>query len=163
MAEDWVEQIRECKIHKEDDASAEPSRTWLLFAINKRLFAVPSDEIKEILKDFEVFPVPFVPPYVKGVLNRYGDPYVVVDPALLLGEEEQNAALFVVLNDASNTCLKITDIQDFYSAPETNVVQFSETAMSDFFDGTLHADGREALVINIKSFFKKVGADFAVQ
>ena len=67
------------------------------------------------------------------------------------GESEQNASLFVVLNDESNTCLKITDVKEFYTASDSEIVRFSENDISEFFDGTLNTGEREIFIINLKA------------
>ena len=161
MDENLIQEIKKSKVEQDAGGTSSKKTTYLIFAINDRLFAFPSGAIKEILKDSEVFPVPFVPSYIIGILNRSGDPYAVIDIAALIGESEQNASLFVVLNDESNTCLKITDVKEFYTASDSEIVRFSENDISEFFDGTLNTGEREIFIINLKAFLKKVGKDLA--
>ncbi len=140
--------------------------TWLIFTIGnnndgKNLYAIPAESVKEILRDATVFPLPFVPPYVNGVLNRYGDPYVVIDSALLEGKEAQKSFLFIVMNDESHTCLRITDVKDFFTATEKDVIHFSESELSEFYDGTLNVDGQDVFVLNVQAIIEKVGKEIA--
>ena len=108
-----------------------------------------------------IFPLPFVPPYVNGVLNRYGDPYVVVDSSVLEGKDAQNSFLFIVLNDESHTCLRITDVKDFFTASEKDLVHFSEAELSEFYDGTLKVEGQDVYVLNVQAIIEKVGKEIA--
>ena len=88
MAEEILSLIKSSAQEKNESQNTEQKTTWLIFTIGnqadrKNLYAMPAGKVKEILRDATVFPLPFVPTYVNGVLNRYGDPYVVIDPAIL--------------------------------------------------------------------------------
>ncbi len=135
--------------------------TWLIFTIGEQLYAIPAEKVKEILRDATIFPLPFVPSYVNGVLNRYGDPYVVVDSAALEGRKAQDSLLFIVLNDESHTCLRITDVKDFFTATEEDIVLFTEDEMSEFYSGTLNFSGQDALVLKTDEIIQKVGKEIA--
>lgn len=134
---------------------------WLIFTIGKKLYALPSNDVKEILRDSSVYPLPFVPPYINGVLNRYGDPYAVIDPAVVINEEPQKTSLFLVLNSQNNTCFRITDVKEFYTAPVDELTKFSETEMSAFFEGTITYSNENVLVMKSAAFLEKAGNDLA--
>ena len=166
MSEEILSLIKSGKQEKTTEHKVEKKTTWLIFTIGnqadgKNQYAIPAEIVKEILRDATVFPLPFVPPYVNGVLNRYGDPYVVIDSAVLEGKEPQKSLLFIVMNDESHTCLRITDVKDFFTASEKDVVKFSEAELSDFYDGTLNINGQEVFVLNVQSIIEKVGKEIA--
>ena len=166
MSEEILSLIKSETQLKTTKQEVEKKATWLIFTIGseskqKNLYAIPAENVKEILRDATVFPLPFVPPYVNGVLNRYGDPYVVIDSAVLEGKEPQESFLFIVLNDESHTCFRITDVKDFFTATEKDVVHFSETDLSDFYEGTLNINGQEVFVLKIQAIIEKVGKEIA--
>ena len=99
--------------------------------------------------------------YVNGVLNRYGDPYVVIDSAVLEGKEAQQSMLFIVLNDESHTCLRITDVRDFFTASEKDVIHFSEEELSDYYEGTLKVKNQEVFVLKVQAIIEKVKKEIA--
>lgn len=166
MSEEILSLIKKSKTGNQTAQIAQKKSTWLIFTVGtddeKALCALPAGQVKEILRDSTIFPLPFVPSYVDGVLNRYGDPYVVIDPAVITGKSAQKSLLFVVINDESHTCLRINDVKDFYTASEKDVVHFSEEDQSDYFEGTLCFKGQNALVLKTKAFLDKVGKDIAV-
>lgn len=134
--------------------------TWLIFTIGKnKLYALPASMVKEILRDIPIFPLPFVPDYLKGVVNRYGDPYAVIDPAMLINEEPQNTSLFIVLNGDSHTCFQISDVKDFFTTDESDVIHFAQAEMADFFDGTISFNNETVLILKPEIFLEKVGND----
>ena len=161
MAEEILSLIKNVKSEKTEEKQKEKKSIWLIFTIGEKCFAIPAENVKEILRDATVFPLPFVPPYVDGVLNRYGDPYVVIDPATLEGYEAPQSMLFIVLNDESHSCFRITDVKDFFTASEKDVVHFTEAEMSEFYDGTLNIDGQEVFVLKVQAIIEKVGKEIA--
>lgn len=161
MGEEILSLIKSEKSGKTSEKVKEKKSTWLLFTIGEKQFAIPADQVKEILRDATVFPLPFVPPYVNGVLNRYGDPYVVIDSAVLEGNKPQESFLFIVLNDESHSCLRITDVKDFFTATEKDVIHFSEAELSDYYEGTLNVDGQSVFVLKVQTIIEKVGKEIA--
>lgn len=166
MAEEILSLIKSSAQEKNESQNTEQKTTWLIFTIGnqtdgKNLYAMPAGKVKEILRDATVFPLPFVPTYVNGVLNRYGDPYVVIDPAILDGKEAQKSFLFIVINDESHTCLRITDVKDFFTATENDIVHFSDSELSDFYEGTLNINGDDVFVMNVQAIIEKAGKEIA--
>ena len=166
MSEEILSLIKSGTQEESKKKKVENKATWLIFTIGndadgKNLYAIPAENVREILRDATVFPLPFVPSYINGVLNRYGDPYVVIDSAVMEGKEAQQSFLFIVLNDESHTCLRITDVKEFFTASDKDVVHFSETELSDFYDGTLKINGKEAFVLKVQAIIDKVGKEIA--
>ena len=56
----------------------------LIFSILGKLYSFPSRLIGEIALYDAVYPLPLVPDYVPGVINRYSIPYALFDIGLLL-------------------------------------------------------------------------------
>ncbi|MCR4947823.1 MAG: chemotaxis protein CheW [Treponema sp.] len=166
MSEEILSLIKSSAQKKGNSQRIEKKATWLIFTIGdsvdgRNLYAIPAENVKEILRDATVFPLPFVPPYVNGVLNRYGDPYVVVDSAVLEGKEAQKSKLFIVMNDESHTCLRISDVKDFFTATEKDVVHFTEAELSDYYEGTLNINGQDVFVLKVQAIIEKVGKEIA--
>gem|GEM_PF-1278811 len=166
MTENLLAAIKSSLADRQGSGNDEKKATWLIFTIGKaadgrNLYAIHADEVKEILRNADVFPLPFAPAYVSGVLNRYGTPYVVIDTAVMEGKAAQDSALFIVLNDASHSCLKITDVKDFFSAEEKDIVHFAEEELSGFYEGTLAVSGQKALVVKVGAIIAKAGEEIA--
>ena len=166
MPEEILSLIKSSNRENDEKKQLKKKSVWLIFTIGnqadgKNLYAIPADSVKEILRDATVFPLPFVPPYVNGVLNRYGDPYVVIDSAVLEGKEAQQSKLFIVLNDESHTCLRITDVRDFFTASEKDVIHFSEEELSDYYEGTLKVKNQEVFVLKVQAIIEKVKKEIA--
>ena len=132
----------------------------MIFKINNSLYALLSSEVKELLREIPVFTIPFVPKYIDGVLNRYGDPYAVIDIATLLDLESQSTALFLVLQNESRTCFKITEVEDFYSVNSSEIRSFSEKDSNIYFIGSFLLNDKEVLILDSEAIISKVEKDF---
>jgi purine-binding chemotaxis protein CheW len=59
------------------------SEKFLVFSILEKLYCFPSRIIGEIALFDAVYPLPLMPLYVLGVVNRYSTPYALFDTGLL--------------------------------------------------------------------------------
>ena len=98
MDENIYDLIKENRSKDVDQQQVVEEQNFLLFSINSKKYALSSNFVRELLKDIEVFPLPFVPSYIDGVLNRYGDSYAVIEPAYLFNDVRQDSSLFIVFS-----------------------------------------------------------------
>ncbi len=116
--------------------------TYLVFRIGKNSYAIESAEVQEILRNNEVFPMPFVPPYIRGVLNSYGDPFAVLDLSVLFGGEAQDSGLFMILKNKNNISLQVSEIQEFHSSKDVKFQKISDFGEAQYFSGAITFAGR---------------------
>ena len=132
----------------------EITKTWLVFTAGEKKYALLSSDVREILRDVPVFPLPFVPEFVNGILNRYGEPYAVIDPLPMLGEKSQDSKLFIVLHGDSHVCFKITEVLEFFTTQESDLKYFSATDSGKFYIGSFGYEDGEVLILNSASFIE---------
>ena len=137
----------------------EITKTWLVFLAGEKKYALLASDVREILRDVPVFPLPFVPEYINGILNRYGEPYVVIDPLPVLGEKSQESKLFIVLHDESHMCLRITEVLEFYTTQESDLKFFSASESGKYYVGSFSYEDGEVLILNPESFVEVVEND----
>lgn len=154
---DFIKENQDIEVN--EDVVVE-EKTFLLFSINEKIYAAPSNFVRELLRDVDVFPLPFVPSYIDGVLNRYGDPYVVIDPALLLRDGKQNNSLFLVFNDDNKISIRISDVYDFYTIPVTDIKTFTDQDVQNFYQGTFKYKDDDVLILNQEAIIERVEKDF---
>lgn len=138
---------------------SKPQKTWLVFKSFDSIYAVESFNVREVLRNNDVFPLPFAPSYVKGVLNFYGKPYAVVDFTLLQNLERTNSRLFLVLNEAEDIALQIDDIVDFYTSDDVEEQQILNKTDADLFSQTITIGKIIAPVIDVNAIAKKVKSE----
>jgi len=69
------------KAEIQDNANSE---TYLIFSIFDRQYAFPAQVIGEVANCDPLYPLPLLPSYVLGVINRYSIPYALFDTGFLL-------------------------------------------------------------------------------
>ena len=75
----------------ENDINTE---TYLIFSVLERRYSIPSKYIDEISLFDTVYPLPLMPPYILGIINRYSVPYALFDINLLLHENREPPVSF---------------------------------------------------------------------
>lgn len=69
----------------------------LSFTLNKTLFGILLDKVKEIVKGTSVTPVPLTPEYIEGVMNLRGEPISIIDLKKRLGFEIKAESIYIIL------------------------------------------------------------------
>lgn len=152
------------KVEKVDDfEEIYQTQTLLIFKINDTSYAIESKEVKEIIRNTEIFPVPFVPPYLKGVLNYYSKPFAIVDFSMLIGENQQDSKIFMVLNAEGSVALQVTDIQEFKGESDTVMHNFSNSENSNFFKGAIKTEDEMIPIFNMTNILERIKNDIEKQ
>ena len=156
MNEEIVEQIVQKTEEKTEIIEEKNMITWLIFSIGKKKYAVRSGDVMEIIRDVSVYKLPFMPSYIEGVLNRRGDPFTVINPLALFGEDDTTPPkepLFLILKRKDDeSSLHISDILFFAEMEEGDMNVIPGNNEEGFFLGTLVYGGDEIPVINTNAF-----------
>lgn len=137
----------------------ENATSFLVFKAGQDFYAINSSDVREILRNNEVFPMPFVPPYIRGILNSYGIPYAVLDLSLFITNERQDSRLFLILKDQNNLSIQVTDIQEFHSSSDVTIQTLMNQTDTPFFTGAISFDGVTAPILNIPGILEKIRND----
>ena len=142
MDETLYSEIKENQENNETQGNSPESKelkTWLAFKLQDGTYAIDSGGVREVLRNNEVFPMPFTPSYIKGVLNFYGKPYV--------------------LNNSADIALQIDDIIDFYTSEDVEEQQILDKSDTELFSQTITIGNVIAPVIDVQSISNKVKAE----
>mgnify|MGYP002624852124 CR=1 FL=1 len=134
-------------------------QAWLIFKAGKQSYAIDSSAVKEIVRNNLIFPIPFAPDYLKGIINCYNSPIAVIDFALMQGEEAQTKRMFLVLKDKQGVAFQISDVEEFQNGASTNAQDFANQNEMPFFSGTLSCKDRLVPLIATEHIIDKVRAD----
>jgi purine-binding chemotaxis protein CheW len=89
---------------------------YLIFSIFGRQYAFPAQIIGEVASCEPLYPLPLLPSYVLGVINRYSIPYALFDTGLLLSQKPgpRNEALVIVadIDRVAFSIERVTGIAD---------------------------------------------------
>jgi purine-binding chemotaxis protein CheW len=113
------------------DPEAPAGEKYLIFTILGETYALPSRLIGEIALLDTVYPLPLLPPYIPGIINRYSTPYTLIDIGLLLRKTVTPGAKIVVLKEQiDKAAFLIDDVIDIVDVPPSDLLQIEQEADS---------------------------------
>ncbi|MBP5252090.1 MAG: chemotaxis protein CheW [Treponema sp.] len=157
-----IEKNEQTRTKESEDTN--PSVNYLIFRVGLNSFAIQSELVREISRNNKIFPIPFTPDYIKGVMNFYGKPYAVVDFSLFQNYAALDSKLFLVLKDENDIAFQISDIQEFHSTSVSMLQKISGSSENSFFTNALiYDDGTKPCsipIMNISGILSKIRIDF---
>jgi purine-binding chemotaxis protein CheW len=108
-----------------------PSSRWVGFELNGQGFGVKIEQVREVLSNANIEPVPGSPPLVLGVINLRGRIVTVLDLHLCLGlvrASEAETRMIIVDLDGEPIALRVDRISDLCAVPENAVKEAPATA-----------------------------------
>jgi len=138
---------------------------FIVFLIGGKRYALYADDIREIILDYPLFYVPFVPPYVRGFINRHGEPHTVIDLNVLFEQTKLETTTFMVLNrDDDQLALVITEINEIVKIQEADVhLIMGDTGEEGYFLGAVTSGGGEILIIDLDRILDRLEKDLAAR
>jgi purine-binding chemotaxis protein CheW len=143
----------------------EKVRKLIVFRVNEKLYALYADMIREIVIDVPLFYVPFVPPYIRGFINRHGEPYTVFDLNMLFEQKKLDTSTFFILNiEGDQAAFMLTDVVEIQKTPESAIHKVTlRDEDEDFFMSSVSSpDGEEIFILNTEAILKRLERDLAV-
>ena len=135
---------------------------YMLISINGKKYAIHADDVREIIGGIPIFFVPFTPPYIRGFINRHGEPYTVIDLTVIFEQETLDSATYLILKrDDDQIALLISDVLEIVKLPESDFHRItSKIQEDDYFTGSISPQGNEEIfVLNLENILKKLEAD----
>lgn len=140
------------------------SEKYLVFTILNKLYSFPSRYIGEVALFDAVYPLPLMPAYVLGVVNRYSVPYALFDIGLLFFNtpSPQNKVL-IVKDDIDRIAFLIDDVSGIADIqPEKLLVVERSAEANDITDAVLASfnwNDNDVLVLDIHRLLARVTGD----
>jgi purine-binding chemotaxis protein CheW len=113
-------------------AGAGNREKYLIFALRDRYYAIPSRLINEVAVFEKAFPLPLLPSYVRGIINRYSVPYALIDIGfLLLGEPSGDSKLVVLKEEVDRLAFLIDDVTDIADILPEDLLKVEQEESAD--------------------------------
>lgn len=131
---------------------------YLVFLVEGRHYALPTELVREILIDSPVYFVPFVPPYVRGLINRHGEPYTSFDLSMFMSQQPSEGATHLILNAGNDqVAFLITDVEEILKVPVTDIRELASLQEADsWFSGSFALNGAEVLILDAGSILARL-------
>ena len=148
----------------QEDANEEK---YLIFSILGRQYTFPSRFIGEIALFDTVYPLPLVPSYVLGVINRYSVPYALFDIGLLLFKSPSPQGKVLVIKDSiDRIAFLIDDVTGIVDVPQSKLLDIDQNmdtgGAADVISASFNWNGSDILVLDIYRILARVTSE-AVQ
>ncbi|MBI9108404.1 MAG: chemotaxis protein CheW [Spirochaetales bacterium] len=140
----------------------ETIRKLIVFRINKKVYALYADKIREIVLDVPLFYVPFVPSYIRGFINRHGEPYTVFDLNMLFEQKKLESSTFFIMNiEDDQVAFMINDVLEIQKTPESHIHKVTlRDENEDFFVSSITSEeGEEIFILNTEAILKRLERD----
>jgi purine-binding chemotaxis protein CheW len=141
-----------------------PMRQFLTFVLGEEMFAMPIEDIREIIEFCNVTEVPLMPHFLRGVINLRGSVVPVIDLSVRLGRtptpvtrrtcivilelvQEEQSLLLGVMVDAVRTVLSVE--QNKIEPPLT----FGARLRADFIAGMINIKERFVVALDVNAVF----------
>lgn len=156
------------KLEKDDSKNIVVDTTvktlkFVIFEVDDKTYSLPGEIVQEIVLDLPIYYLPFVPPYIRGLINRHGQPYTVVDIKTLFEKKELSARRFIIIrNREDKISLLISEISKIINIEESSVSKItSENNTSDYFLNSIAVNGEDIPVLNIEQILRKINSDIS--
>jgi purine-binding chemotaxis protein CheW len=139
---------------------------YVVCTIAGEYYALPSRFISEIALFDRVYPLPLLPDYVLGIINRYSVPFALLDMGLLISGRSSLGAKVLVLKEPEageqanleKTAFCIDDVIDIVEIPLTDLLPLEK---GDGVESSFSWKGRNILVLDIRGIINRVAGEIA--
>jgi purine-binding chemotaxis protein CheW len=139
---------------------------YVICTIAGEYYALPSRFIGEIALFDRVYPLPLLPDYVLGIINRYSVPFALLDMGLLISGRSSLGAKVLVLKEPGagdqvnleKTAFCIDDVIDIAEIPPADLLPVEK---GDGVESSFPWKGRNILVLDIRGIIDRVAGEIA--
>ncbi len=138
----------------------ESERKFVVFLVGERPYAFHAELVREIVINTDIYFIPFVPPYIAGLINRYGEPFTVFDIKLLLENERLKASKMLIMNHPQDhVAFLISDVVRVVAIPESGIHPMPSSEEKRTFEGYIPFNGSDIFIINVQDIYDRLQND----
>ncbi len=137
----------------EEESIEESVEIFLIFKVADDFYALQSSTIKEIIHKPVIDVLPFLPPYILGLTNRQGEPYILFDLSVIFGNETQEKNATIIIDSEEMFGIQVSQIHSFVRI-KVSSLKYDSMFRSSFFSFSIPFNEHEISVINPFSFLE---------
>jgi purine-binding chemotaxis protein CheW len=134
----------------------------LTFTLDKVLYGVNVNQVREV-KNFEgVTPVPYAPNYVKGVTNLRGEVIPVIDLRKrfgLMNLENENSNIMIIVQDKHPVGVMVDSVMEVLTLPKKDIETNPDSLIVDKSEAVLGVAKHDKELIIMLDFLKVISKD----
>jgi len=136
---------------------------YLIFSVKEKKYALPSRVISEVAALEKVFPLPLLPDYAPGIINRYSVPYALIDISFFLSKDSSDAKKVIVLKEEiDKIALLIDDVTDIVDVPagDLTAIETGEAAFDSPVSASFEWKGIPVFCLDTGELISRIKQDF---
>ena len=146
----------------ENESSGDDIVLYLTFSLEKELFGIHVSEVREVIEYKQVFKMPRVPDYLKGVINLRGEVVPVIDLNSrfynkISGITGTTAIVIVEMDDDSHKIPigimidQVKAVTELYENKIESVPEIGSKIRTDFIEGIGKVEDQFVILLNVKN------------
>ncbi|MBF0303318.1 MAG: chemotaxis protein CheW [Desulfamplus sp.] len=134
----------------------------VIFRAGGNLYASYGSDVREILPSREIYPVPFLPEYLPGLINVRGDIESALDICFFLGgkrDVQDRVLIMMVKREGFSSGIIVDNIEDVVDIPLSAVKPALSTlsgAAKELISGTIEFSDMTVALLDIEKLASKV-------
>lgn len=137
---------------------------YMLFMINNQKYALSSKYITEIIEILPITKVPFLPDYMKGIINLRSTIIPVMDARMRFGmnpiEYNERTCIIIIENDINKIGLIVDAVNEVLTIPSEQIMEATsekEDIKNSFVNGISQINKEIQLILDCDSLVNIVG------
>jgi len=133
---------------------------FITFALGREKFGISIDEVKEIIADYDIVPLPRTPDFIEGIISLRGDIIPVVDMRArfeMESRESDEETRVIVLEMADFAVgIQVDNVYEVLKLPEEAIEpppRLVGGLKGDYIDGVAEAKGKLTIILNLDEIF----------
>jgi len=142
------------------------SEKYLIFTILDKFYGFPSNMIQEIALFETVYPLPLMPAYIPGVINRYSIPYALFDVGLLFHKTPSPRNKVAIFKDEiDRIAFLIDDVTDIAEIQNEKIITIERSIdsieLTDAVCASFNWNGNDVFILDIHRILSRVSQEAA--
>ena len=137
---------------------------YMVFVINNQKYALSSKYITEIIEILPITKVPFLPEYMKGIINLRSTIIPVMDARMRFGMEpieySERTCIIIIENEANKIGLIVDAVNEVLTIPPKQIMESTKEKndlKESFVNGIIHINNNIQLILDCDSLVNIVG------
>jgi purine-binding chemotaxis protein CheW len=141
----------------DDNLSVDPLTQWVTFMLAGEKYGINVMQVREVLRDIEIAPVPGAPSYVLGIINLRGNVVTVIDTRSRFGlatidTNEESRIIIIETMDQTLGLLvdSIADVADILQSEIEVTPNVGNDESSKYIQGVHSRDGELLILVSVE-------------
>ncbi len=141
----------------DDKLSNDPLTQWVTFMLEGEKYGINVMQVREVLRDIEIAPVPGAPDYVLGIINLRGNVVTVVDTrsrfGLPMAETTDESRIIIIENNDQTLGLLVDSIAEVADILQSQIEMTPNVGNDDsskYIQGVHSKDGELLILVSVE-------------